>query len=98
MNQPQPTSPERTLDIASDGLLTLCCSDSLQYLTNTPTLIPAERAAFNNTHPIAYVTLIAFIVRFDSAPAFQILSVFRVHDGSFKRNYDGLFHPVANNR
>jgi hypothetical protein len=70
MNQPQPTRPQRTLDIASNGLLTVCASSSLQYLTNAPTFVTAEGAAFNDTHPVAYMTLIGFIVRFYSASTF----------------------------
>jgi hypothetical protein len=43
---------------------------SLQYLTDAPTFVTAEGAAFNDTHPIAYLTLIGFIVRFYSASTF----------------------------
>src|SRR5918992_3310881 len=96
MNRPQPTPPGRRLGVGSVGLLARCRSSSLQYFTDAPTLVATERPALNDAHPIAYVTLIGFIVGFHSGSALQVLFILWMHDRAFNRYHNGLFHPIAN--
>jgi hypothetical protein len=71
------------------------CLGSVKDLADTPSLVTAERPAFDNKHPITDVTFASLVVRLHLGAAAQDFFVLRVHHRPLDGNYYGFLHPVT---